>query len=509
MPKISIVMPTYNQAKFIKAAIDSILAQTFQDFELIIVNDGSTDNTKPLLESYLGDDRVRILKKENGGTGSALNRGFEYARGQYETWFSSDNIMYPTALQDLSDYLDAHPDIDYVYGNCEIGVMDHTGLVEAHRKNIKDEISQEWNPAMLQHHYFLGIIWLWRKDLRIKAGPFQLEPCEDYYMVLEMERLGGRFAFLDKTLAWFRRHGENMSMKINKEGKDYSGFVRRKSAANRKQSIIPKIAHFYWGEKTLPYMRYLTISSFARYNPEWKIKLYTPTIGSSSITWPSHEHKYKLLNVKNYYDELLQLNIEHIEIDFNQKFGVSNNMPEVHKSDYLRWHLLSTEGGLWSDMDILYFASMPKDFSNFETGICINNIYGHSVGFLLATPFNDFYKDIARLARFGYKADDYQCLGTSLLTHNYPDFKGIERKCRGVFNIPMDIVYPYDATRIQDIYALGELSGITGRTIGIHWYAGHSLAGKFQEGKISDCRLADIIKKEGYSADFDNSTGYR
>lgn len=508
MPTISIIMPTFNQDKFIISAINSIIAQTFRDFELIIVNDGSTDNTKPLLESFLWDNRVHIINKDNGGTGSALNEGFKHAAGKYETWFSSDNIMYPTALEELNNYLDAHPDIDYVYANCEIGIMDYTGLVEVQRKNIKDEISQEWNPAILQHHYFLGIIWLWRRELRIKAGLFQLEPCEDYYMTLEMERMGARFVFFDKPLAWFRRHGENMSMKINKEGKDYSGFVRRKSAANRKQSIIPKIAHFYWGEETLPYMRYLTIASFVRHNPDWKIKLYTPTFGSSAKTWSSHEHKYKL-EATDYYDALLQLDIKHIQIDFSKKFGLSNNMPEVHKSDYLRWHLLSTEGGLWSDMDILYFASVPSDFSNFETGVCINNKYGHSVGFLLASMFNNYYEDVARLARLSYRADDYQCLGTSLLMHNYPDFKSIERKFRGVFNIPMDIVYPYDATRIPDIYSLRELSGITERTIGIHWYAGHLLAGKFQSGMIPDCRLADIIKKEGYSADFDNSIRYR
>jgi glycosyltransferase involved in cell wall biosynthesis len=239
MPKISIVMPTYNQGKFIKAAIDSILAQTFKDFELIIVDDGSTDNTGEMLVPYMGitihDPRLKFIYKKNGGTGSALNVGFDLATGKYETWFASDNIMYPTMLQELNDYLDTHPDIDYVYGNCEIGVMDHTGLVETKRKNIKEEVVQTWDPDVLLHHYILGISWLWRKELRVKAGPFQTEPCEDYDMVLRMVDAGGRFEFYDKCLSWFRRHDENMSKKISKNNHkiDYSKLVQNKARVRR------------------------------------------------------------------------------------------------------------------------------------------------------------------------------------------------------------------------------------------------------------------------------------
>lgn len=234
MPKISIIVPTFNQGKFIQADIDSILAQTFKDFELIIVNDGSTDDTYlTLLAWAFCDPRVKYITKENGGTGSALNAGFAIATGEYETWFSSDNILYPTALEDFNDYLDTHHDIDYVYGNIEIGIMDPTGLVEIKRRNIKAEIAQDWNPEVLKHHYFLGIAWLWRRELRERAGAFQLEPCEDYAMVLEMERVGGRFAFLDKCLAWFRRHDGNLSKKIADAGHNYSRMVQEKAAARR------------------------------------------------------------------------------------------------------------------------------------------------------------------------------------------------------------------------------------------------------------------------------------
>jgi len=230
MSQISIVMPTYNQGKFIRAAVNSILAQTFQDFELIIVDDGSTDNTPGML--FGGGTRIKYVHKENGGTGSALNEGFKHSTGKYETWFSSDNILYPEALQTMYDYLEAHPDTDYVYCNCEIGIMDQrTGLVELDRKNLEREVSQEWKPENLIHHYFLGIVWLWRRELRERVGEFQLEPCEDYDMVLRMYQAGGRFAYVPKCLGWFRRHFENMSFTLVKSGdRDrYSRLVQQKA----------------------------------------------------------------------------------------------------------------------------------------------------------------------------------------------------------------------------------------------------------------------------------------
>jgi glycosyltransferase involved in cell wall biosynthesis len=98
-PFFSILVPTYNQAQYVGAALDSLLAQTDADWEAVVVNDGSTDNTADVLNRYAQrDPRIRVVHKPNGGTGSALNRALSEARGDWICWLSSDDFFDPKKL---------------------------------------------------------------------------------------------------------------------------------------------------------------------------------------------------------------------------------------------------------------------------------------------------------------------------------------------------------------------------------------------------------------------------
>ena len=97
--KVSVVIPTYNAEKYLRECIESVLAQTYKQIEIIAVNDGSTDNSLKILEEY--SDKIKILSKPNGGTASALNLGIRNMKGEWFKWLSADDVLYPDAIEEL------------------------------------------------------------------------------------------------------------------------------------------------------------------------------------------------------------------------------------------------------------------------------------------------------------------------------------------------------------------------------------------------------------------------
>ncbi len=115
-PRVSVLMPTFDQAAFLPRALDSLFAQTFPDWELIVVNDGSHDGTAAMLEAYRDDPRVRLLAfVENRGMGVALNTALDQARGELIAYLPSDDHYYEEHLATLVATLDAHPDATLAY----------------------------------------------------------------------------------------------------------------------------------------------------------------------------------------------------------------------------------------------------------------------------------------------------------------------------------------------------------------------------------------------------------
>ncbi len=102
-------MPAYNAAAYIAEAIQSVLLQTFRDFELLIINDGSSDNTVQVIRSF-NDERIVLIQQENLGVAAALNNGLQYARANYIARFDADDICFPERLQVQYDFITAHPE---------------------------------------------------------------------------------------------------------------------------------------------------------------------------------------------------------------------------------------------------------------------------------------------------------------------------------------------------------------------------------------------------------------
>ena len=107
LPRISVVIPTFNQSGYLAEALDSVLTQTFADYEIIVVDDGSTDGTASLLRTY--GDRIRVISQDNRGAGAARNRGLETACGRYIAFLDHDDIWHPDKLKVQYEFMVAHP----------------------------------------------------------------------------------------------------------------------------------------------------------------------------------------------------------------------------------------------------------------------------------------------------------------------------------------------------------------------------------------------------------------
>lgn len=139
-PLISIIMACYNQAAYISEAIDSLLCQTFHNWEAIIIDDGSTDNIKSVLQPYLDrDSRIIYIRQDNQGPSSARNNGVKYSRGKYILPFDSDDILSPTYIEKGVAFLEEHP--DYSVFCCKVKMFGATNKIfEIHYTDYKQEL---------------------------------------------------------------------------------------------------------------------------------------------------------------------------------------------------------------------------------------------------------------------------------------------------------------------------------------------------------------------------------
>lgn len=178
---VSIIVPTYNRAAFLPAALEAALAQTWTDLEVIVVDDGSTDNTREVAERIAArDPRLRYVHQINSKLPAALNTGHRAARGSYLTWTADDNLYEPEAIQVMLDYLRAHPEI---------------GLVYCNMKQVDEEDRQfgvwEWpGPETLGDKNCVGGCFLYSRHVFETVGEFATDMflAEDYEYWLRISR---------------------------------------------------------------------------------------------------------------------------------------------------------------------------------------------------------------------------------------------------------------------------------------------------------------------------------
>jgi glycosyltransferase involved in cell wall biosynthesis len=199
-PLVSVVIPAYNAERYIAKTLDCLMQQTLRDFEILIVNDGSTDGTKSVIEKFFFDRRIRYFEKANGGTGSALNIGHREAKGKYITWCSADNIYMKNFLMTLSQCLDitSKQGVHFVYS--DFLYIDQNDRVMQEVRHNQPQPAQD-----LINGYDIGMSFMYTKELWDNVGDYSSDICEDFNWVIRAAEFT-RFALIKSILACFRVH---------------------------------------------------------------------------------------------------------------------------------------------------------------------------------------------------------------------------------------------------------------------------------------------------------------
>ena len=241
MPLVSVIMPVYNGERYLADAIDSILAQTFTDFELLIVDDGSTDSSAKIIRAYkVQDSRIRSFQlTENSGAGAARNHAINAAEGEYVTPMDCDDISVETRLQQQVDFLDSRPEIGAV-GGCGRAVSGDLATLFFRQESPPTHALSVMN--IFCGDGFVQASVMYRRKFVTAVGGYDpgLRFSEDLGLVLRLlfeTRI--KFANLQEDLLIFRRHAGSKTIRQRQPAKKVSWELRHRALEQLWNCPIP------------------------------------------------------------------------------------------------------------------------------------------------------------------------------------------------------------------------------------------------------------------------------
>ncbi|MDE3740129.1 glycosyltransferase [Pseudomonas resinovorans] len=208
-PFFSVVMPVYNRERYVREAIESVLAQDDADFELVVVDDGSTDRSVQIIRS-IQDPRVRLLHNHHGGGASARNTGLAAARGEFVVWIDSDDLQAKGALAALRRSISQNPDADVFYGDLEI--FDERFPGQVHHTRYADYQGKSLLPMLIQANCLPNPGTAVRRSLYQRHGEYDtaFTRCHDYQIWTRLADTAN-FKKVETVLCHWRQHGESLS----------------------------------------------------------------------------------------------------------------------------------------------------------------------------------------------------------------------------------------------------------------------------------------------------------
>jgi glycosyltransferase involved in cell wall biosynthesis len=286
MPKISIIIPNYNHAAFLEQRIESVLCQTYQDFELILLDDASTDKSRETLLQYINHPKVQSYfnKTNSGSTFKQWNKGISYAQGEYVWIAESDDYADPLFLETLVGVLDSQPDIGVAY--CQSCSVDQNNNVLAATYDFwTDDLDPErWkvnfgNSGIAECQNFLACkntipnasAVLFRRDIYLKIGRKNesYKVAGDWITWVEILFLSNIY-FVSKPLNYFRVHSSNTSRNVQQLGLVVRESLRIIQTIWAEVSISEAAQHRSFNTLFQWWMTYLWSDCFS-----WKAELLT------------------------------------------------------------------------------------------------------------------------------------------------------------------------------------------------------------------------------------------
>jgi teichuronic acid biosynthesis glycosyltransferase TuaG len=211
-PRVSVVIPVYNYERYIRESVDSCLAQTYPNLEIIVVDDGSKDQTPAILKTY--GNKIQVITQSNQGAAVALNKGFRQATGEYVCWLSADDVFLPEKIDKQVKIFSLFPSFDVVY--TDFYNIDENGTVTG-------EFQSDWVPdsralsRFLKENYINGSSVMLRKTVWEKAGGFNqgIPAAVDGLLWLQLLKDGHKFFCIPEPLLKYRTHSQNQSSNSN------------------------------------------------------------------------------------------------------------------------------------------------------------------------------------------------------------------------------------------------------------------------------------------------------
>lgn len=214
-PLVSIIIPVFNGEKYVKEAIDSALAQTYENIEIVVINDGSTDNTEKVCKNY--GDKIVYFSQENKGVSHALNIGIEKMNGEYFSWLSHDDLYYPNKVQQQIEVLRSY-DFEYKIISNRANLVNEQGNIIRRRKS-KNRHKTILGTTFYKRNLIKnpsGIAMMIHKDVFNEVGLFntKYKYIQDFDLWQKIALFDFRIIISQNTLAATRVHGEQQTMKI-------------------------------------------------------------------------------------------------------------------------------------------------------------------------------------------------------------------------------------------------------------------------------------------------------